>query len=433
MGQVASSDFERLMADPRLAELNELHRGARDALDLIGLSENQNSDILAWLFDSREGHAQGDEILRDLLLHASKRAMDSDCLGPHSATRGFFARWSPSRLRTTSFGGAFPVREFGFGRESRTDLAIIDEQNQLIVVIENKTKTKHTDGQLNRYRSDFEAAIEGNRRLSTFVIAFVAMSEDFDYDETAILPCSDTWLHVGYGWLKPSADRAVRQVERGNHSAQLVASYCTLRTQWEDPLDHKRTLKAAELSRDYLDAVAELRSLVSPKMTAQWFQHEAQANPAMLFVLQNRATAQLLAKLENMEAIAARLRPLLGLRHDDDGIEWDRGYVNIRAPGVEHLSIDDFWVAYLNVEPAKNKEVEGRKRLYDLALVLKPDKFKSRDEEDKMRARCESVSKRKRARVTAHGSRSVLASGLDEESVLALIEAHYRTLGQPAV
>ena len=127
-----------------------MQRGASDALDLIELSENQNSDILAWLFDSREGHGQGDEILRDLLLYASKRAVESGCLDPQSMTRWFFERWTPSRIRTTSFGGAFPVRELGLNRQNRTDLAIINEQNQLVVVIENKTKTKHTNGQFDR-------------------------------------------------------------------------------------------------------------------------------------------------------------------------------------------------------------------------------------------------------------------------------------------
>src|SRR5690606_32523749 len=111
-------------------------------------------------------------------LYASKRAMTieptkSRWLGQtQPSTRRFFERWTPSRIRTTSFCGAFAVREFGFDRQGRSDLAIIDEHNQLIVVIENKTKTKHTEAQLNRYQKAFEDAIEKNRRLSKFVIAF---------------------------------------------------------------------------------------------------------------------------------------------------------------------------------------------------------------------------------------------------------------------
>lgn len=64
--------LEELLADPRLVELCELQRTGDEVLDVISLSENQHSDILAWLLDAREGHGQGDEILRDLLISASK-------------------------------------------------------------------------------------------------------------------------------------------------------------------------------------------------------------------------------------------------------------------------------------------------------------------------------------------------------------------------
>jgi hypothetical protein len=426
MGKPASSDFERLMADPRLAELNELQRGASDALDLIELSENQNSDILAWLFESQEGHGQGDEILRDLLLFASKRAMESECLAPQSMTQRFFERWTPSRIRTTSFGGAFPVREFGLNQENRSDLAVIDEQNQLVVVIENKTKTKHTDSQLNRYRKDFENAIENNKRLSKFVVAFIAMSEAFDYDEGAKRPCSDTWLHVGYGWLKASADRAVRQVERGNASAQLVASYCTLRTQWEDPLDRERTLKAAGLIRDYPEAITELRKFVGPKMTARWFQHEEKTSGAMLFVLQNRATALLLAQLGGPEALAAQVEALLGLQ-PDDSVEWRKSGVSVRAPNVEHLSIDDWWVSYFNIEQSKMPDRNAGVVRYDFALVLKPEKFRSPIEAERIRARYKDIDKRF-AGSSSRNCTAVLAKGLAEGEALSLLQQHYRRL-----
>lgn len=426
MGKPACGDFERLMADPRLAELSELQRGASDALDLIELSENQNSDILAWLFESREGHGQGDEILRDLLLHASKRAMESECLAPQSMARRFFGRWVPSRIRTTSFGGAFSVREFGFYRDSRTDLAVIDEQNQLVVVIENKTRTKHTDGQLNRYRQDFENAVKNNKRLSKFVVAFIAMSEAFDYDEDAKHPCGDTWLHVGYGWLKASADRAVRQVERGNASAQLVASYCTQRTQWEDPLDRKRTLKAGGLLRDYPGAISELRQFVGPKMTARWFQHEEKTSGPMLFVLQNRATAQLLTQLGGPEALSAQVEALLGLE-PDNGVRWGKSWVNIRAPNVEHLSKDDMWVAYFTIQQSKMSDESAGVVRYDVALVLKPERFRSPIDADRIRSRYEDIDK-KFTGSSIRTRTAVLAKGLAEGEALSLLQQRYRTL-----
>ncbi|ADV28441.1 hypothetical protein Psesu_2609 [Pseudoxanthomonas suwonensis 11-1] len=432
MGIHTTRDFERLMADPRLAELNELQRGASDAFDLIELSENQNSNILAWLFDSREGHGQGDEILRDLLLYASKRAMTieptkSRWLGQtQPSTRRFFERWTPSRIRTTSFCGAFAVREFGFDRQGRSDLAIIDEHNQLIVVIENKTKTKHTEAQLNRYQKAFEDAIEKNRRLSKFVIAFIAMSEDFDYDEEGKQPCADTWLHVGYGWLKASADRAVRQVERGNASAQLVASYCTERTQWEDPLDRKRTLIAAALLRDYPEAIRELHRFVGPRMTAAWFEHEEQPSSAMLFILQNRGTAKLLSELERPEAIAIQIMALLELE-SDDGVESRRSGISIRAPHVEHLSRDNWWVSYFNIEHSRAPDETTNEVRYRVTLVLKPEKFHNKTDAAHFRAKYAMIN-------SAFGSNSdrtrtvQLGDGLTQSEALDLLQRTYRKL-----
>lgn len=420
-----SKDFEQLMADPRLAELNELQRGASDALDLVELSENQNSDILAWLFESREAHGQSDEILRDLLLYASMRAMDSNTLEEGSVTRQFFNRWVPSRIRTTSFGGAFPVREFGFNRGNRTDLAVIDEQNQLVVVIENKTKTKHSDDQLTRYRKDFEKAIQKNKRLSKYLVAFIAMSEVFDSDEEADQPSSKTWLHVGYGWLKASAYRAVRQVERGNASAQLVASYCTLRTQWIDPLDRKRVVAAAGLLRDYPRAISELRKYIEPKMTARWFQ-EGTTSAAMLFVLQNRSTAHLLAKLNYFEGLAAQIETILGFE-PDDGVEWRKSSVSVRAPHVEHLSVDDYWVSYFIIEHSKTPVSAEQGLEYDIKFVLRPDKISNPIEADIIRKRYSGIDK-KFSENSSRKCTAVLGKGLSEVEALRVLQQHYRSL-----
>lgn len=80
------------MADHRLVELCELQRIGDEVLDVISLTENQHSDILAWMLDAREGHGQGDEILRDLLVSASTRAANGDSgLDGRGLTARFFA------------------------------------------------------------------------------------------------------------------------------------------------------------------------------------------------------------------------------------------------------------------------------------------------------------------------------------------------------
>lgn len=65
----------------------------RHKLDVISLSENQHSDILAWMLDAREGHGQGGEILRDLLVSASTRAASGE-----SGLDGSARRLTPSAV-----------------------------------------------------------------------------------------------------------------------------------------------------------------------------------------------------------------------------------------------------------------------------------------------------------------------------------------------
>ncbi len=379
--------FEKLMSDPRLEKLNELQRGASDVLDLVNLSENQNTDILAWLFDAREGHGQGDAILSDLLLYASKRAIELGCLEKGSETHRFFARWTPARIRTTSFGSAFCVREFGFNRKSRTDLFVIDEQNEFVLVIENKAGTKHSRDQLDRYRKAVVNAVDKNPRIKNYWLAFIGMDWNYDEDNHAASPCSATWMHVGYDWLKTSAERAQSHVERGNASARLVASYCTMctRWEWEDPIDKRRRKIAADLYHDYPKAAEMIRSYVEPEnIESSWFKRKSKSDPTMLFVLQNKATAELLSELSDMAAMAQRVQDLLKL-DDDDGIDYRTRWLSVRAPFVENLSKDERWVAFLNVGEATPEATPREEKLYDVSMSLKMRHFRSEDTANEIR------------------------------------------------
>lgn len=87
--------IEAFFIDPRVVELCELLRTGDDLLDVIHLSENQHSDILAWLLDPREGHGQGDQILRDLLIGATTTARSTDLLDGRGRTSRFFSAWPP--------------------------------------------------------------------------------------------------------------------------------------------------------------------------------------------------------------------------------------------------------------------------------------------------------------------------------------------------
>jgi hypothetical protein len=171
------ASLQELMADPRLVALCELQKTGDEILDVISLTENQHSDILAWLLDSREGHGQGDEILRDFLISASAIAARGESgLDGRGTTAKFFAEWPPSRLRTYSFGSAFVARELGIAAKERVDLFVIDEQNKFILIIENKAGAAHGEDQLGRYRTQFMQVASDNPRLREYHQVYLALA-----------------------------------------------------------------------------------------------------------------------------------------------------------------------------------------------------------------------------------------------------------------
>ena len=198
--------LDRLMADEDLMTLCELQCTGDEVLDVISLSENQHSDILGWLLDPREGHGQGDQILRDLLTAASMKAASMESgLDGRGATKRFFSAWSPSRIRTTGFGSAFYARELGMKASDRVDLFVIDPQNKFILLIENKAGAGHNEEQLKRYRKSFEETVAKNSHLRDYDHVFIALDRDFDVQNCVNRPCANAWLHLGYDWLKTSA------------------------------------------------------------------------------------------------------------------------------------------------------------------------------------------------------------------------------------
>ncbi|WP_082992207.1 PD-(D/E)XK nuclease family protein [Paraburkholderia tropica] len=62
--------FHEFVADPRLRKAMEGLKRPNDIFNIIEPNENQHSEILKWLFDPREGHGQGDGILKDFLTAA---------------------------------------------------------------------------------------------------------------------------------------------------------------------------------------------------------------------------------------------------------------------------------------------------------------------------------------------------------------------------
>ncbi|WP_341964194.1 PD-(D/E)XK nuclease family protein [Pseudomonas sp. RC10] len=376
----ATEAVEHLLCDPKLSDLCEILKIGDDILDVITLSENQHSDFLAWMFDPREGHGQGDQILRDLLMSACEVAADVDCrLDGRGTTAKFFSEWPPSRIRTASFGSVFTARELGMKASERVDLFVIDPMNKFVLLIENKAGTTHSQPQLDGYRASWQEALANNPHLKEYSSVFIALDREFDFEEGSDRPSTSYWLHLGYEWLKASADRALLHVERGNAAARLVVSYCNRQTDWESPTSQRAIKLAAELHGAHGVAVKHLLESSPGRLEKRWV--ENRLSDHTLFMLQNKAALGLLRDTQGMAGIKEILMSRLpGFKRDYIGHA--RAWLDACPPGWERYTGDYGWPVYFKVTYS-----DGSKAKYDLSLIMNAGNANTDEEEALLRER----------------------------------------------
>lgn len=310
---------DSLLMSPELNELVELLKTGDGLLDIINLREVQHSSIMAWMFDPREGHGQGDSILRDLLASASVIASGADSvLDKGSETAKFFKHWTPSRIRTGGFNSSFILTEYSCGEKSgRMDLLIIDPVNRFFVVIENKAGAPLGDSQLRRYREECERWLRDLNRFKGYKCALLAMDRSFSEEEEVAEDVGQSitderkhWVLIGYSWLSLAAQRATLNIHRGNAAARLIQTYCRQQTDWRSETDVKVDELAGRLWEKYLEPVQQLTANAS-NPGKYWIGDSDTENRSedllRTFAVQNRDLVRALKQNEGLRWIRKRL------------------------------------------------------------------------------------------------------------------------------
>lgn len=357
--ETKAEDYEKLMADEDLARLSDLVRVSEDIFDIIDLSENQHSNMMGWLLDSREGHGQGDAILRDLLVYAAIVAGSENCkLDPHAPSAKFFKSWPVSRIRNTSFASAFFARELGLAKTNRTDIFVVDPVNKFIILIENKNRGKQAAKQLKEYRENFDELVKSNRHLKSYDTVFVAMRRHFDPDHQ---PLADFWLHIGYDWLNAAASRALLDVNRGNNAAKLIVSYCNRQTDWESPIEKQCTDLASSIHQRHPSAVKSLIDNSYGRTERRWLE-EIQPSAPLVFSLLHRGVIAALKEAKGMvslkNAICKKIPEI-----PVDSVEHGRAWLDVCPKGWERFE-GDWWPLVINVRFS-----DSTKSRYNLNVV----------------------------------------------------------------
>lgn len=415
-------DFSAFLSDERLGQMVERLKTGDDLLKIVTLLENQHSDLLSWMFDAREGHGQGDEILRDLLLAAANALNDDGAhLNKSSRTYKFFAAWSIPRIRASSFSSAFSVREVSLSPSARPDLLLVDPQNKFVLVIENKAGAKLGKDQLDKYRVA-TAFLDKHWMLKGYDRAFIALNRELYSTADAKKQPSPQWLTMSYDWLTHAAKRASMHVKRGNQAASLVVSYCQQQTVWESEEEAALSALASELVIDYESEVHFLAGLGS-KLVKSWLDTPlVTGTDAHLwtFALQNRGVVNTLVEMRDLLPIQVQLRSRLSKLGEHD-VEWTRKYLSVIPNGVRKFvpNIEDKWPIYLQVH-LQPTEASGA-NMFSVSLRFLPKHLPETVNVDEVRKALSALLPKRETDKTSLTQLNSLGKGLTYVQTLDLL------------
>lgn len=246
--------FQEFVSDSDFGRAKESFKRTNDIFDIISPGETQHSEILAWLFNPREGHGQGDAIFKDFLTAAWREKTKEG-----STTSKFFESWTPARIGMTGFQSLIIHREFPL-KSGRLDLFMVDPVNRIVVIVENKQGARVGDDQLQKYYKDVNSLLKA-QGLTGYHTAFIVLdkkkpsAEDLVDDEEVTarvkIGTLDYWAYINYSWLEAGAQRADAQQKKGNQSASLVISYCNRQSGFESDEEYEFDTLMANLASRY--------------------------------------------------------------------------------------------------------------------------------------------------------------------------------------
>lgn len=368
---MTDDDLKEFMIDSDLEEMQELVKISDDIFDVIRLSENQRSDMLAWCLNPNEGHAQGDAVIKDFLIaaHAASFSCTFD-------NKKFFDKWTPARIRRSNFGAAFISREFEIhledtGKKGRLDLFIVDPTNEIIVAIENKAGATLKKQQLDFYCEHVNKGIGNRTVFKEYAFAYVVLDRDLEaYADDDIFELGTRWTFLDYSWLEASAKRARHHVARNNHAAQLLVAYCQNQTDWEKKSQERISELAADVAMRHEHVVKEIRE-VSKEKISRWTPGmiEAGRGDLLLFYNQNPQLCHTLLEASAIGGIQRGLLqslPWLNLNHIDKHRTW-LAFVSKEVVAFENDDSGE-WPIYIRVSRELAKDDESSK--FTVTLVL---------------------------------------------------------------
>jgi hypothetical protein len=414
-----AADMHGFMADPELLDMMELVKTSNDALDVVTLTENQHSQMLAWCLTPNEGHGLGDAVVKDLLVAAFRCAQEREA----AANARFHKNWTPTRVMTSSFGSAFVARETSVSAEKkrtrRLDLFLVDIPNKVVVTIEHKAGSGFGEGQLKAYR---KALKKLENTYPNFDFCYIVLDRDLEYyKETARKKIEREWTLLDYGWLQAAARRARSHVARSNEAARLLMAYCERLTEWQGEAEKRTSQLSAKLAMRHESVVEQLRE--ASRMSLWDFEPKRLGSldgESYRFYRQNRVLCDLLIDSRGIAAVETRLRHLHVFEAGYD-LESYRTRLDSPPRGVGPVMKTHLWPVYVNVFRHAQASREADRSKFTVRGMLVRAAFK----DDETRAALErqlqndfpELKNRSDAKVRRFGTQRLLAA--DEAADMA--------------
>ncbi|WP_321891994.1 PDDEXK-like family protein [Paraburkholderia tropica] len=418
---MTSEELYDFLSDPKLVDLIEQVKVSDDILDVIDLSENQHSDMLAWCLTPNEGHGQGDAVIKDFLIAAYHAAQGKATFD----NKKFFAKWTPGRIRTSSFGSAFLTREFsvkldGGSHSGRLDLFLIDPTNEIIVAIENKAGARLTESQLSGYYDAVSKEIGYRPVFLKYSFAFVVLDKELDsYDDDALDVLGTKWALLDYGWLRAAANRAKHHFERNNQAVQLLLAYCQKQTAWEKPAERLLSELSAELAMKHESVTGKIRQLMKLKLP-EWTPSALSGydGELLLFFHQNRQLCRHLVQARGIGAVTVRLKkalPNLETGQLEVGRTW-LALITHESQTLMRTSEEAGWPLYVSVVREARNALDFSK--FSVRLIWRKDHFDETCKLDELRQHFAKKFPGLRRFEDSDGRRILINKNLDAESAV---------------
>jgi hypothetical protein len=357
--------FEEFISDSRLRVVQEALKRSNDILDIIEMGENQHSEMLKWLFDPREGHGQGDAILKDFLTAAYQASGDNVL-----CNKDFFNGWPPSRIARTGFQSVITFREYVLPNRARLDLLMLDPINKILIVVENKHGAKLGSVQLETYYQEV-AALRARPAFKGYKTAHIVLDRNYggeiEEDANRASP-RNRWAFLDYQWLEAGADRAKFQLDRGNDSARLVIAYCQKQTDYVAPEQKKVDDLLADLYIDHRAVVDALREVISLDAIAITDgQLNGDLGEKWMFVRHHPTLVERLLSKAKLTFIERELK--ISLRDRDLATDFGKRSFYLFNEKWHVLMNGDKWPVYIDAEEIPDND--GDTSTYTIAVLYK--------------------------------------------------------------